>query len=311
MKGVFSRTNDLASASYTVLKRDKSLLAFPAMGLAASGAILAVNWLLVNLATTGLNAGSVDQPGKWGTEPIVWMSGIATTLLICIVSVYFAAALTYGAWERFQGNTPTISSCLSAATQRLPVIVPWSLLTGTVGLLPSLIRNLEEGLKHLPFFIGPALKIVAEIFNVVWSVVTFLVLPILVVEQTGPIDSAKRSLTLFRQTWGKSIIAQFAFGLLGFLIAIPGLIAAGIFAAAGAVVIGIGIGAIWLLLVIVAMATLIGIFKMALYLYATTGEVPGEFRGAGLEEAFVSGKKRKAERKAEKARRKAQASDSY
>lgn len=297
MRGVFSRTNDLASASYAVLKRDKALMALPAMGLAAAGAVLGINWVLVNLATTGLNAGTVDEPGKWGTEPIVWLSGVATALLICFVSVFFAAALTYGAWERFSGNKPTISNCLSAARDRLPVIVPWSLLTGTVGLLPTLIRNLEEGLKHLPFFIGPALKIVADIFNIVWGFVTFLALPILVVEQTGPIASLKRSLELFRATWGKSIIAQVAFGLLGLLFAIPGLVLGGIFAAAGAVIVGIGIGAIWLLLVIVAISTLIGIFKMALYIYAATGEVPGEFHGAGLEQAFVSRKKLKADRK--------------
>lgn len=305
MKGVFSRTTDLASASYAMLKRDKALMALPAMGLAASAAVVGINWVLVNLATTGLNAGTVDEPGKWGTEPIVWMGGIATALLICFVSVFFAAALTYGAWERFRGNKPTITMCLSAARDRLPVIVPWSLLSGTIGLLPALARNLEEGLKHLPFFIGPALKLFADIFNMVWGFVTFLVLPILVVEETGPIASAKRSLELFRKTWGKSIIFQVAFGLIGLLAAIPGLILGGIFAAAGAVIVGIVIGAAWLLLVIVAMATLIGIFKMALYLYATTGEVPGEFRYTGLENAFASRKTLKADRKARRAQRKA------
>lgn len=51
----------------------------------------------------------------------------------------------------------------------------------------------------------------------------------------------------------------------------------------------------------VVIGALSSVFKMALYLFATTGEVPGDFQDTGLEEAFVNRKELKAERKAKRA----------
>ena len=62
---------------------------------------------------------------------------------------------------------------------------------------------------------------------------------------------------------------------------------------------------VWVSLVSVAIGAVTGIFKMALYLFATTGEVPGDFQGTGLEEAFANRKELKAERKAKRAAKRA------
>ena len=315
LRDSFSRTKVLASASYGVLKRDRSLMAFPALSIAAAALILAVNWALVNLASAGLNAGTVDEPGRWATEPIVWLGLIASILLISFTSIYFTVALTYGAWERFRGNTPTFEGCLSAANARLQVIVPWALLAGTVGViievlyrLPRIFRHMQDAGRHIPVvgqFAALGAMIVAVVLETIWYFITYLVVPILVVEETGPFTSCKRSFRLFRKTWGKSLMAQIGFDLIGILIIIPGLMVAALIVLIGlgnpvSLVIGIAVGVAWLLVVLVAMAAVVGIFKMALYLYVTTGEVPGEFQGKGLEQAFASKKVLKAERKAKR-----------
>lgn len=324
LRDTWRRTKALASASFEVLRRDRFLMVFPALSLVAILVIAVVNWVVVNLATVGLNAGTVDEPYRWASEPIVWLGVAASTLLITFVSVYLTAALTFGAWERFQGNTPTFESCISGANARLHVIGPWALLAGTVGLilellyrLPNIVQHLNENVRHIPV-IGPfagsaalAARILALVLDSLWFLITYLVVPILVVEQTGPFASCKRSFQLFRKTWGKSLIAQVAFDLIGLLIALPGLLLAGLVVLAGwgnpaALVVGISIGVLWLLAVLLAMSAIVGIFKMALYLYVTTGEIPGEFEGTGLEEVFASKKALKAERKAEKARQKAE-----
>ena len=315
LKDSFSRTRVLASASFGVLKSDRSLMAFPALSMAAAALILVVNWALVYLATAGLNIGTVDEPGRWATEPIVWLGLIASILLISFTSIYFTAALTYGAWERFRGNTPTFEGCLSAANARLHVIIPWALLAGTVGViievlyrLPSIFRHMQEAGRHIPVvgqFAALGAMIVAIALETVWYFITYLVVPVLVVEETGPVTSCKRSFRLFRKTWGKSLIAQIGFDLIGFLLIIPGLMVAALIVVIGlgnpvALVLGIAVGVAWLLVVMAAMAAVVGIFKMALYLYVTTGEVPGEFQGTGLEKAFASKKELKAERKAKR-----------
>ncbi|MDE0615735.1 MAG: DUF6159 family protein [bacterium] len=302
-----------------MLKRDKFLMAFPALSLLAVAVISVVVWVVVWATTTGLSVGTVDDPDRWAAEPIVWIGLAASVLLCTFAAVYFTAALTFGAWERLQGRTPTFEGCILAANARLNVIVPWAILAGLVGLvievlyrLPSIFRHMQEAGRHIPVvgqFAALGALIVAFVVETIWYFLTFLVVPILVVEETGPVSSCKRSFQLFRKTWGKSLIAQVGFDLIGLLIALPGLVLAGLIVLAGwgsaaAVVVGIGIGVLWLLAVILAMSAIVGIFKMALYLYATTGEVPGEFQGTGLEDAFVSRKERKAGKKALRAKRK-------
>ena len=326
VRDTWRRTRVLASTSYEVLKRDKFLMAFPALSLAAAALILVVNWVVVNLASAGLNAGTVDEPGRWATEPIVWLGIIVSTILICFTSVYFTAALIYGAWERFQGRTPTFEGCILAANARLHVIVPWAILAGIVGViiellyrLPRIFRYMEQAGRNIPVvghFAAIGTMIVAVLLETIWYFATYLVVPILVVEETGPFASCKRSFQLFRKTWGKSLIAQVAFDLIGILIALPGLALAALIVLAGfgnpvALVVGIGIGVAWLLVVIVAMAAIVGIFKMALYLYVTTGEVPGEYQGTDLEKAFAGNSFLKIERRTRKPRGKAQDPEAF
>lgn len=322
LRNTWRRTKILASTSFEVLKRDRFLMAFPALSLAATVIISVVIWAVVWVTTTGLSSGTVDDPDRWVAEPIVWIGLAASVLLCTFAAIYFTSALTYGAWERFQGRTPTFEGCISAANARLHVIVPWAILAGLVGLiieilyrLPSIFRHMQDAGRHIPVvgqFAALGAFIVAIVLEAIWYFLTYLVVPILVVEETGPFASCKRSFQLFRKTWGKSLIAQVAFDLIGLLIALPGLALAALIVLAGlgnpaALVVGIGIGLLWLLMVILAMSAIVGIFKMALYLYVTTGEVPGEFQGTGLEEAFANKKALKAGRKAEKARRKAHA----
>ena len=317
LRSNYRRTRILVSTSCEVLRRDRFLMTFPALTLVVVAAINVVTWSVVWVTTTGLNSTSIDDPGKWAVEPIVWVGLVASVLLCTFASVFFTAALTYGAWERFQGRTPTFEGCISAAKARLHVIVPWAILAGLVGVvlellyrLPRLFRHLEQAGRQIPVvghIASIGAMIVAVVVESIWYFVTYLVVPILVVEETGPITSCKRSFRLFRKTWGTSLIAQVGFDLIGLLLFLPGLVLATLVVLAGlgnlaALVVGIGIGVAWLLVVIVAMSAVVGIFKMALYLFVTTGQVPGEFRGTGIEKAFAGKGALKFEQKTRKPR---------
>ena len=50
---------------------------------------------------------------------------------------------------------------------------------------------------------------------------------------------------------------------------------------------GVLLGGLWLALVVAVMSTLGGIFKTALYLYATTGQSPEGFERADLGATFT------------------------
>ena len=48
-------------------------------------------------------------------------------------------------------------------------------------------------------------QIGAAIAGVAWALITFLVVPILVIEGVGPMEAIRRSGGLLRQTWGEQI----------------------------------------------------------------------------------------------------------
>jgi hypothetical protein len=124
--------------------------------------------------------------------------------------------------------------------------------------------------------------------------VTFLVVPILVLEDLGVGDALKRSKDLFKKTWGENVIGQFGLGAVGFLLALPGIlliVAGAAIGTVGLVVLG-GIGAILLIASAVIVSALSGIYRTALYHYAANGQVPGEFSGIDFAAAF----RRKGER---------------
>ena len=83
-------------------------------------------------------------------------------------------------------------------------------------------------------------------------------------------------------------MAQVGFGFIGLVAAIPGIIIFVLGASAGGAgaVIAIAIGVGWIALVSVVISTLTAIFQMALYIYATTGQVPMGFENAGITDTF-------------------------
>ena len=78
------------------------------------------------------------------------------------------------------------------------------------------------------------------------------------------------------------------FGIIGLVAAIPGIIIIVLGASAGGIgaVVAMTIGIGWIALVSVVISTLTAIFQMALYLYATTGQVPMGFEQSGITDTF-------------------------
>ena len=134
--------------------------------------------------------------------------------------------------------------------------------------------------------------IVVQLLGAAWTMVTFFVVPLIVIEHRSLGDAFKTSLSMLRRTWGEQIAANFGLGIAGLLV---GLVAFAISAAlffvlspigAIGVILAIGIGAVLLIGVALVFATLDGIFKAALYNYASDGQVPSLFPDDVVQNAF-------------------------
>ena len=264
---------DTAKASWAVLQHDRELAVLPILGVLTSLAVVAAIGIPIWLSTDG-----IDDGGSGGSEPMLWIGGIIILLAITVITVFFNAAVVSGARERFSGGDPTIASAIKGAFSRLHVIIPWAILALTVGMILRAIQSSDNIVT----------RIVGSLLDMAWGVLTFLVVPILVVEQTGPFRSLSRSGELLRHTWGENLIAQVGFGIIGMVAAIPGILifALGALASGAGTVVGAVVGLGWIALVTVVISTLTAIFQMALYLYATTGQVPMGFEQSGLNDTF-------------------------
>jgi hypothetical protein len=204
--------------------------------------------------------------------------------------IYFNVALAGAADAAFRGEEVSISGGLAVARSKLGVIAAWALVAGLVSLAFSILRD-RGGL------VG---EIAAGLGSALWSLITFLVIPVLAFEDIGPIAAIKRSSSLFKQKWGEQITGNAAIGLITVLFI---LVAVGI-GAGGAALISTGTSAAEVLgvcLLVGAFAVLVasiivssvarGVFGVALYRYVADGSTVGPFSVAELDSA-VKQKKR-------------------
>src|SRR5207248_1452658 len=100
---------------------------------------------------------------------------------------------------------------------RLPQIIVYAVIAATVGMI---LRWISERA-------GIVGAIVAGVIGFAWNIATFLVVPVLAVENVGPIEAIKRSGGLLRRTWGEQIVGNvgigLVFGLLGLVVIVIGV----------------------------------------------------------------------------------------
>ena len=136
-------------------------------------------------------------------------------------------------------------------------------------------------------------RIVAGLAGVAWTLVTFLVLPIIVVEGTGVREAMRRGGAAFRATWGEHVAGHAGIGLVTGLAVLVGAMATLSITFIGAsmgvtplVVAGLVLLVLWVALVSVVGAALSGVYQTALYRFAVLGEEPAGFSAAQVSAAF-------------------------
>jgi len=264
----------MAGASWRVLQSDRELFAIPVMCLVSTSATALLGGGAIYFSLDRSVVGADGTTGMAAT-PFTYVVGAVAYLLITFVVTFFTAALVAGARERLMGGRPTLGSAFTMASTRLPEIVLWSLLTGTVGLVLNLVRN-RAGIFG---------QIAARLAGTTWEVVTWLAVPVIVAEGTGPIASLRRSAGLFRHTWGENLVGQIGFGIIGVLAVVPGIVIAGLLMAT-LPAIGLVVGVLWVVATWVVVTAMSGIFRTVLYQYAAGAPIPDEFRDADLAAVF-------------------------
>lgn len=276
MAGVFSRGWLLVKESATVLKDNTSLIIFPVVSgictIIVSASFFVPGFFLLN--------GTGDEAK---INPVAYVLLFFFYLANYFVVVFFNVGLISCVRKIMHGQPTSFAEGMSDAWRNIGKIFSWAVISATVGVLLQALRSLLR--DNLGWLGG----LIAGLFGAAWSLVTLFVVPVMVFEGMGPIEAIKRSWSIFKKTWGENFVGQGSMGIIFFLLGLLGIapIVLAIVTGTAALIIGAVLLAViyWFILGII-FATLNGIFRMALYEYATTGQVSPLFSQQAIVSAF-------------------------
>ena len=269
-----SRSWHLVKASAGVLRTDKELLLFPVISGVAT-LLVALTFLVPVLGLRIFEGGEIG--------PVGFVVGFLFYVSQYFVIFFFNTALVGAAMIRLEGGDPTVADGLRIARSKIGVILGYAAIAATVGIV-------LKALGERAGFLG---RIILNLVGMAWTFATFLVVPILVTRDVGPIDAVKESVTLLKRTWGENVVGNvginFAFGLITtavVVLAIAMVFGAAMLGGPKLATVAVVIGVIAVALVAVFQAALSGVYAAAVYRYAVDGQAPEGFTGGELQAAF-------------------------
>lgn len=266
--GRIQKSFHLVKMSYRVLMQDKELLILP---------ILSGIFILAATAGFILPMGLLESRALETTdETTLGIVGFLFYVVTYTISFFFQAAVIAGASERMAGGNPTLRTALAAAGRRFFPLLVWGVVAATVGMIIRMIQERSQ-------IVG---RIVIGLIGVAWSLATFFVVPVLVMEEKSIFESFKRSGSIFKKTWGETVVGDIGVRLAGFLLILPIIGISALLIAAEQQAVAIVVGVLGLVVLAIFISALHGVFVAAVYRYATSGETPSGFEAEVMQGAF-------------------------
>ena len=201
---------ELTKKSWALLRSHRELFRFPIYAALAAIVIVAI--------TVGPGFYLIED----GQRVIGGLLVAIGLYLSSFIAIYTGVGLAATADAIFHGREATVADGFAVARERLGAIAGWAALAALVGTLISLIQQSGS--------IGEA--IVGSLVGAAWSLITFLAVPVITFEGTGPWATLKRSASLFKERWRGQVAGNVAIGgIVGLLGVLPAvlLIAGGVY----------------------------------------------------------------------------------
>ena len=166
--------------------------------------------------------------------------------------------------------------------KRIHLIIMWGMIAGTVGLLLKMLNTAAKNEKN------PGLAALASILHIigatVWWMMSFFIIPHLVIEGQGIRGAMRSSKDMFFKRWGENVVSGIGIGIISGLFAFTIIVfSIGMFALVP------DLWYIWLIIGAVSMTILIcwtsaaeQVAVAALYLYSKNGFMPEIYQNNGM-----------------------------
>lgn len=202
-------------------------------------------------------------------------TGLAIVVFAGAIFMVIAEAFVVaGAMQHFDMKRMQPAHAWEVAASRLPALAVWAFVQTVVGLVLSWFRQKAQDR-------GMLARGGAFAAETTWTTMTILVVPVILYEQANPFRAIKRSTQLFRNVWGQTLVGGFGLGLAMAALTVATIVVLVPFAFVHVgMTIAFAVVAVVILQLLGAVAG--GALVAALYRYATTGQLPGDYGATEL-----------------------------
>ncbi|HEY0457289.1 MAG TPA: DUF6159 family protein [Verrucomicrobiae bacterium] len=233
----------------------------------------AVSQLFVTMKTTAGTAGGYHSESA--VNPLGFALGAILYFISMFLTTFFNVAFFHEILFGLKGHPVSLGRGFSFAVSKLSSILLWSLFAGAIGFI---IKMLEQRVD----LIG---RIILRFIGIAWSVASVFAIPVLITEPgRNPLAILRKSAETLKQTWGESLIGYVGVQFGGLLIMLLSFVCLG-----GAIALSVALNTFWIfaialvfwLLGLMVFGYLSGVasqvYRCALYIYATEGQIPAPY----------------------------------
>ncbi len=202
-------------------------------------------------------------------------------MTLSIVVTFWNSAIVANSHIRLTGGDPKFMDGVSAAMSKIHIIVVWGVIAGTVGLLLKVLNQAARNQKG-----GSAIfaMILTAIGAAVWWMMTFFMIPHMIIENKSVGESLKSSKQMFHKSWGENITSGLGIGLIGgFFVVVIVILTFVLMSVLGPLwYVGLALGVCGVAIAIAWTNAAEQVAVTALYLYSKNGVMPQIYQDLGM-----------------------------
>jgi len=265
----------MSKLSMSVVKKDPELIVY----MFICGFLSLVAMIGMSVPQYLEQSWAIDSQGQM--TPAYMGFVFAGYMTISIIVTFWNSAIVANSHIRLTGGDPKFRDGVSAAMSKIHIIIIWGIIAGTVGLLLKVLNQAARNQKG-----GAAIfaMILTAIGATIWWMMTFFMIPHMIIENKGIGESMKSSKKMFFKSWGENITSGLGIGLIGgFFIIMIAILAFVLMSVLGPLwYIGLAVGVIGIAIALAWTNAAEQVAVTALYLYSKNGEMPQIYQDLGM-----------------------------
>ena len=271
----------LFKETWRYLQTDREMLVLPL--LAALMSLVLVGFLVFVFVLSG-GREVLSRLASEDFSVLGWLFVFGCYVIVAFTMATSQAGISHAVYTRAHSGDSTLGQSLKIAFSHWPSLLLWSMITSTVGVFLQMIVEKSRLLGRLfSLLLGSA-----------WSVLTYFVVPAMVIDKKTAFESISKSTQVFKATWGETIVSNVTLGavfLIAHVLMLVSMIGLVIACAVSNLItpmfVIFAVNVALLLLAILIQSTMEGILKTLLYIYASESAYPANFNQELLEQMLV------------------------